>query len=386
MPFKAKVDANGKKQKFDRNVALENRLLNDFNIPRDVVFSWNREQQSAELERLEGRAARSREVVQDELLAEARENFVPPPPPPAPAAVEAAEAEAAAPLEQVDTKAEHPTAMDIDEQEAVDRLLEAAESPNFNHDWLLQQPMQPPTAGQMSAEAIEMSSQLLNPLDDQTREQLNNMSHEQQVARVQEILAEQWSLLMTPPEQPPAGNSLANIPADLHPVASQLPIHLQSLIAGTDEYAQRMVLGMPEPEMYRQLYRGLRTRISQYNQHREQLRRQIELDPLLSLNPYVSNWLQGTDTTTQQTYLGSDWFHRYAFLLDNNMLTHIRNWGPYGGPPVSVPADLRATEQIAMRHYRYTDRHAWLYSAERVQWIRWVMRNREAFNRARRNR
>ncbi|KAH0370265.1 hypothetical protein KCU65_g2642, partial [Aureobasidium melanogenum] len=364
-----------------RNVGLENRLLYDFNNPRDVVFRMNREQQSAELERLEGRAPRTREVAFNELITEAHENFVPPP-----VGVDAVEAEAAAPVEQVDAETDHPDAMDINDQEAVDRLLQAVDSTNDNNDWLLQQPMQPPIAGQMAAEAVEMSSQLLAPLDDQTREQLNTMSNEQQVARIQEIFNEQWSLLMTPPEQPPTGNPLAGIPADLHPVARQLPYHLQLLIGGTVEYAQRMVLGLPQQEMYRQLYRGLRTKLSQYNQQREQLRRQIELDPLLSLNPYVSNWLLGTNTSTQQTYLTSDWFHRYALLLDNNMLIHIQNWGPYAGPPVSVPEDLRVSEQIAMRHYGYTDYQAWVYSTERVQWIRFVMRSREIMTRARRSR
>lgn len=79
MPFKAKIDAMGKKVKLGRNVGLENRLL-ELGINRDVVFSWNREEQSAELERLEGRAPRDREIAFHELFAEARENFIPPPP------------------------------------------------------------------------------------------------------------------------------------------------------------------------------------------------------------------------------------------------------------------------------------------------------------------
>lgn len=381
-----------KKHKITANRVLEAELIS-YGLTRDAVLKMDRPMQSAEVERLrplfaaqqQAQEAAAQSVQEDEQMLEGA------PPAVSPAideAVEAAaaETEAATPTEQVDTETDHPTAVDIDGQEAVDRLLQAADSANDNNDWLLQQPMQPPIAGQMAAEAIEMSSQLLAPLDDQTREQLSNMSREQQIAGIREIYAEQWSLLMTSPEQPPTGNSLASIPADLHPVASQLPVHLQILIAGTDEYAQRMVLGMPEQEMYRQLYRGLRTRMSQYNQQREQLRRQIELDPLLSLNPYVSNWLQGADRATQQTYLSSDWFHRYALLLDNNMLDHIQNWGPYGGPPVSVPEDLRASEQIAMQHNRYTDYHAWVYSAERVQWIRYATRNREMINRARRNR
>ncbi|KAG9952712.1 hypothetical protein KCU85_g1753, partial [Aureobasidium melanogenum] len=373
-----------KKHKITANRVLEAELIS-YGLARDAVLRMGRPMQSAEVERLrplfaaqqQAQEAAAQPVQEDEQMLEGA------PPAVSSAADEAVETAATASDEQSGT---HPTATDIDGQEAVDRLLRAAESPNIRNDWLLQQPMQPPTAGQMAAEVIEMSSELLAPLDNQTREQLNNMFHEQQVARIQEIYAEQWSLLMTPPEQPPTGNSLAGIPADLHPVASQLPVHLQILIAGTDEYAQRMVLGMPEQEMYRQLYRGLRTRMSQYNQQREQLRRQIELDPLLSLNPYVSNWLQGADRATQQTYLSSDWFHRYVLLLDNNMLDHIQNWGPYGGPPVSVPEDLRVSEQIAMQHNRYTDRHAWLYSAERVQWVRYAMRSREMINRARRNR
>ncbi|KAH0133942.1 hypothetical protein KCU67_g16429, partial [Aureobasidium melanogenum] len=172
MPFKAKIDAKGNKQKLDRNVGLENRLL-ELGITRDVVFSWNREEQSAELERLEGRAPRSREIAFDELFAEAHENFVPPPPSPPAAAVEAANAEAAAFVEQIDSEIDHPNAMDVDDEETVDRLFRAAEPSNDNNDWLLQQPIQPATAGQMAAEAVETPYQLLAPLDNQTREHIS---------------------------------------------------------------------------------------------------------------------------------------------------------------------------------------------------------------------
>lgn len=384
MPFKAKIDAKGKKQKLDRNVGLENRLL-ELGIPRDVVFSWNREEQSAELERLEGRAPRSREIAFDELFAEAHENFVPPPPSPPAAAIETADAEAAASVEQIDSEIDHPNAMDIDDEETVDRLLRAAEPSNGNNDWLLQQPIQPPTAGQMAAEAVEMSYQLLAPLDNQTREHISSMPFEQQTTTLQQIVAEQWSFLMTPPSQPIRGDPLAGIPADLYPLATQLPPHLQDLLGRTPEHVQRMVLGMPALEMYRQLYKGRRTLIS-HLERREQLRRQIEVDALLSLNPYVSHWLQSTNNATQQNYLTSDWFHRYAMLLDNNMLIHIQNWGPYGGPPVSVPEDLRIAEQIAMQHNRFTDPQAWLYSTARVEWIRCAMRHRERTNHNMRNR
>ncbi|KAG9566812.1 hypothetical protein KCU71_g2485, partial [Aureobasidium melanogenum] len=380
MPPKAKVDAKGKKQKLDRNVGLENRLL-ELGITRDVVFSWNREEQSAELERLEGRAPRSREVAFDELFAEAHENFVPPPPSPPAAAVKAADAEAAA----FDSEIDHPNAMDIDDEEAVDRLLRAAEPSNGNNDWLLQQPIQPPTAGQMAAEAVEMSYQLLAPLDNQAREHISSMPFEQQTTTLQQIVAEQWSFLMTPPSQPIRGDPLAGIPADLRPVATQLPPHLQDFIGRTPEHVQRMVLGMPTLQMYRELYKGRRALIA-HRERREQLRRQIEVDVLLSLNPHVSHWLQSTNNATQQNYLTSDWFHRYAMLLDNNMLIHIQNWGPYGGPPVSVPEDLRIAEQIAMQYSRFNDPQAWLYSTARVDWIRCAMRNRERINRNMRNR
>lgn len=376
-----------KKHKITANRVLEAELIS-YGLTRDAVLNMDRPTQSAEVDRLrplfagrqQAREAAAQPAEEDEQMLQDASPAV------SLAADQGTEGEVAAHAEQVNTEINHPNTMDIDGQEAVDRLLEAAESPNVNDDWLLQQPMQPPTAGQMAAEAVELSSQLLAPLDDEIREQLNSMSHEQQVARIRDIYAEQWTLLMTPPPGPIIGNPLAGIPADLHPVASQLPVHLQSLIAGTAEYAQRMVLGLPEPEMYRQLYRGLRTRLTQYNQQREQLRRQISLDPLLAVNPHISHWLQGTDIATQQTYLTSDWFHRYALLLDNNMLIHLQNWGPYAGPPVSVPEDLRVSEQIAMRHNGHTDYHAWVYSAARVQWIRFAMRSPEMINRARRNR
>ncbi|KAG9659871.1 hypothetical protein KCU64_g3568, partial [Aureobasidium melanogenum] len=379
MPPKGKANAKGKKQKLDRNVGLENRLL-ELGITRDVVFSWNREEQSAELERLEGRAPRSREITFDELFAEAHENFVPPPPSPPPATVEAVETEAAAPTGTDDDGDHHMDA----EDEAVGRLL-AAESTNDRNEWLLTQPMEPPIAAQLAAEPAGPLPQLLAPLDDQARQQIDSMPYEQQIATLQQISAEQWSFLMTPPSQPIRGDPLAGIPADLHPVATQLPSHLQDFLGRIPGHMQRMVLGMPELEMYRQLYKGRRTLIS-HRERREQLRRQIELDVLLSLNPYVSHWLQSTNNATQQRYLTSDWFHRYAMLLDNNMLIHIQNWGPYAGPPVSVPEDLRVAEQIAMQHNRYNDPQAWLYSTARVEWIRWAMRSREMINRAMRNR
>ncbi|KAH0027386.1 hypothetical protein KCU78_g3980, partial [Aureobasidium melanogenum] len=383
MPFKAKIDAKGKKQKLDRNVGLENRLL-ELGITRDVVFSWNREEQSAELERLEGRTPRSREITFDELFAEAHENFVPTPPSPPPTAVEAADAEPAAPVEQIDSEIDHLNAMDVDEEEAFGRLP-AAETINDGNDWLLTQPMEPPIAAQLAAEPAGPLPQLLAPLDDQAREQIDSMPYEQQIATLQQISAEQWSFLMTPPSQPIRGDPLAGVPADLRPVATQLPPHLQAFLGRIPEHVQRMVLGMPALEMYRQLYKGRRTLIS-HRERREQFRRQIELDVLLPLNPYVSHWLQSTSNATQQNYLTSDWFHRYAMLLDNNMLIHIQNWGPYAGPPVSVPEDLRVAEQIAMQHNRHNDPQAWLYSTARVEWIRWAMRSREMINRAMRNR
>ncbi|KAH0146177.1 hypothetical protein KCU67_g12335, partial [Aureobasidium melanogenum] len=158
---------------------------------------------------------------------------------------------------------------------------------------------------------------------------------------------------MTPPSQPIRGDPLAGIPADLYHRATQLLPHLQDLLGRTPEHVQRMVLGMPALEMYRQLYKGRRTLIS-HLERREELRRQIEVDALLSLNPYVSHWLQSTNNATQQNYLTSDWFH---------------HWGPYAGPPVSVPEDLRIAEQIAMQHNGFNDPQAWLYSTARVEWI-----------------
>lgn len=312
-----------------------------------------------------------------------RTSFLPPPSPP-PTAVEAADAEAAAPVEQIDSEIDNPNAMDVDEEEAVGRLP-AAESTNDGNDWLLTQPMEPPIAAQSAAEPAGPLPQLLAPLDDQARQQIGSMPYEQQIATLQQISAEQWSFLMTPPSQPIRGDPLTGVPADLHPVATQLPPHLQAFLGRIPEHVQRTVLGMPALGMYRQLYKGRRTLMS-HRERREQLRRQIELDVLLSLNPYVSHWLQSTSNATQQNYLTSDWFHRYAMLLDNNMLIHIQNWGPYAGPSICVPEDLRAAEQIAMQHNRYNDPQAWLYSTARVEWIRWAMRSREMINRAMRNR
>ncbi|KAK6002021.1 hypothetical protein QM012_002511 [Aureobasidium pullulans] len=377
MPPKAKNISKGKKRGLDRNVSLENRLI-ELGVDEDELFGWSREEQSAELERREGRAPRTHEMAFEELITDARvRNSIPLP---ATAEVEIAEvADTAPPAEQIDinTAADHP--MEIDEGETVNRLIPAAELVNNENEWLLQQPTQMPIiAGQLAAEAVEILHDLLDPIDDQTREKLTNMPYEQQITSLQQILDDQWTFLNTPPPYPMRSNPLASIPADLRPIASQLPLHLQDLLAGTNEYAQRMVLGFPELEMYRQLYRGLSTRRLQnerYNQEREHLRRQIDLDPLLSLNMFVRRWLQGTSNSVQRNYLASGSLERYSMLQDNGMLIHIGNWGARTAPPIPTPDHLRTAEQIAMQSNNYTDYQAWLYSTARMDWMVWVIRN-----------
>lgn len=374
MPPKAKNNPKGKKRGLDRNVSLEKRLI-DLGVNRDVIFRWTREEQSAELERWEGRAPRDRQTTFDELFADAHERN--PIPPPVLAETETAEvADLASPAEVDYTNHEDDHPMDIGGDEAADRLIQAAE-PTNGDEWLLQQPMQPPIAGQLAAEAVEISLELLDPLDDQTREAISNMPFEQQIISLQSILNEQWRFLRTPPLQPIRGDPLSSIPADLHPIVSQFPPHLQCILGDSNEYAQRKVLAMPELEMYRQLYRGMRTRTEQlvrYNQQREQLRRQIILDPLLSINPYASQWLQSADNAFQENYLAADTNQRLEILQENNI--DVQMLGFSGNEPQDpLPDHLRTAEQIAMQHHNFTDPQQWRYSTARSCWIDWLRRN-----------
>lgn len=374
MPPKAKNNPKGKKRRLDRNVSLENRLI-ELGVNRDVIFRWTKEDQSAELERLEGRAPRDRETAFDELFADAHErNPIPPPVPAETGPVKVADPALPLEVDHIDHEDDHP--MDIGVEEAADRLIEAAE-PTNGDGWLLQQPMQPPIAGRLVAEAVEISLQLLDPLNDQTREAISNMPYEQQIISLQQILNEQWRFLNTPPLQSIRADSLSSIPADLHPIVSQLPPHLQCILACVNENAQRRVLSMPELEMYRQLYRCMKMRTEQlvrYNQRREQLRRQIILDPLLSMNPHAIQWLQSANNAFQENYLAGDINQRLAILLENNMDVQMLEFLGNESRD-TLPDHLRTAEQIAMQHHNYTDPQQWRYSTARSCWIDWLRRS-----------
>ncbi|CAD0101435.1 unnamed protein product [Aureobasidium mustum] len=345
MPPKAK------KGGLDRNVGLENRLINDFDMPRDMVFRMTKEEQRAELERLEGRAPRPPEETYEELFADARQRNPLPAHAPAPAPAEDTEvADAPAPAEQDDVNPEDDHPMEIDDDETVDRIIQAAESTNDENGWLLQQPMQPPVAGRLAAEAAEILNELLEPINDGIREEINNMPYDQQIVAAQQIMDEQWNLPNTPLPRTTRGIPLTYFPADLRPRADQLPLHLQDLLAGATEHAQ--------PE--------------RYNQQREQFRRQIDLDPLLSTNPDVRQWLLNTPNATQHNYLAANTFDRFTMLQDNRMLIRIQNWGQYMALPVSE--EYRRNEQMAMQQANLTDYQVWVRSTVRMCWIVWAVR------------
>lgn len=370
MPPKAK------KGGLDRNVGLENRLLNDFDMPRDMVFAMTREEQSAELERLGGRSPRPPEEAYEELFVDARQrNPLPAPAPaPVPAPNPAQENEdteiADAPAEHEDVNLEVYHPMEVDDNETVDRPTGVAETTADENELPTQQ--QPPIPGPWDFEPEGFLTGVFGPVNDQTRAEVNNMPLEQRRIRLNQILQEQWIWLHTPPPWPMRGD-LSSIPADLRHVTDVLPPHLQYWVARQNEDHQRQILTLSHLEMYRYLYYTWTIRTQLYNLDIA-LNRQILLDPLLSINPYVSQWLQGTSRATQQTYLAAGVPERYSMLQDNGMLIHIQNWPPRPVPR-PVPEHLRAAEQAAMQQNNYTDYQAWLRSTARVDWVVWAMRN-----------
>lgn len=355
-----------------------------YGLARDVVLQMDRPQQSAQVEILRARAAEVREAEQtaeqpieqdnqEELEIELQTAAV------VDAGTEVGEAattvEVGDPAESDAAEnvvpAQDDLAMEIGSED-VDLNMQTNDSTD-QHEWLLQQPIGPPIARQ-SVEPAEPLPELLGPLDERTRAEINDMPYEQQRIRLNQVLQRQWHFVLTRPLQPIGGNP-GFIPADLRPLANQFPRHLQNLLSLTSENTQRRILSRPIFETYRLLHRGLTHRIrflERQNQHRQQLRRHIDLDPLLSINPYVRQWLQHTPIATQQNYLAADTFDRCAMLQDNRMLVHIQNWGPYIAPP--VPERYRNAEQIAMQTANYTDYQVWLRSSVRMDWIIWAAR------------
>ncbi|KAH0292048.1 hypothetical protein KCU62_g2273, partial [Aureobasidium sp. EXF-3399] len=237
-----------KKQKgmetWTRNVGLEAELIR-LGVARDAVMEMTREQQSAELDRLEGLAPRSiadayAQTWTDnhQQAAAAAAAFMianPPPPPPAPVVpppppptVETAPETPHAPPAPLSVRSadnvdhlgnanagnpvqdDHP--MDIDGPELTSIGLHH-NSPTDNNPWLLQQSMQPPIAARR---ADEPWPQPLGPLSVEVQRFINEAPNDHlQRHHLEVVVSDQWNYLMAPPPAPIEIPSMGPLPLDI---------------------------------------------------------------------------------------------------------------------------------------------------------------------------
>lgn len=242
------------------NFALEAELIR-LGVNRDAVISMTREQQSAELDRLEGLVPRTiqdafAQTYTDNQQAAAAAaaaamvaNPLPPalpapaiPPPPSPAVEAATETpqgpHAPLPTQPADdddhsgnanaggtAQDDHP--MNIDGPELTGIGL--YNNRTGHNPWLLQQPMQPPIAARR---ADEPWPQLLGPLPAEIQRMISeepNMHAQRQL--LEAAVNDQWNYFMAPPPAPIEIPLMGPLQPDFHRMYAHLPPHLQAIVS-----------------------------------------------------------------------------------------------------------------------------------------------------------
>lgn len=402
-----------KKQKgmetWTRNVGLEAELIR-LGVARDSVMEMTREQQSAELDRLEGLAPRSiadayAQTWTDnhQQAAAAAAAFMianpPPPPPPAPVVpppppptVESAPETPLAPTtplpirptDNVDhsgnanvgnsVQDDHPT--DIDEPELTGIGLH--HNPlTGNNPWLLQQPMQPPIAARRADEPWPQPLGLF-PVEVQRFiiGGYGNEAHDVHVRRhhLEVAVNDQWNYLMAPPPAPIEIPSMGPLPHDIQGLYAHLPPHLQAIVSTMPLPMQHsFALETPHVQMSH-LYRRY-TELRQRPEQQLANRTHIDTDPVLRTLPELRNWLHNTSLPLQTRWVNSVHPDRMEILRENGLLTWMQGYTVVhlqrlvATAPQQVPDHLLQAEDMARYNAGFgLNYFAWFISPERMAW------------------
>ena len=385
------------------NFALEAELIR-LGVNRDAVISMTREQQSAELDRLEGLVPRTIEETfaqtytdnQQAAAAAAAASMVanPPPsalpapaiPPPATPAVEAATENPQGPHAPLPTQsaddgdhsgnanaggtAQDDYPMNIDGPELTGIGL--YNNRTGHNPWLLQQPMQPPIAARR---ADEPWPQLLGPLPAEIQRTISEESdmHAQRQL-LEAAVNDQWNYLMAPPPAPIEIPLMGPLQSDFQRMYAYLPPHLQAIVSAMPVFLQQSFALEPPHFQMSHLYQ----RYTEHRQHLEQQlanRAQIDTDPLLHTLPELRTWLHNTSLPLQTRWINSVHPDRMEILRENGLLTwmqdcsvaHHQRLVAYA--PQQVPDRLLAAEDMARYNAGFGFNYfAWLISPERAAW------------------
>lgn len=401
-----------------RNVGLENQLIR-LGVARDAVMTMSREQQSAELDRLEGLAPRTTTDAYAQTWTDNQQQaaaaaaafmvanpppalpanpppappapIVPPPPapivppPPAPIVEIAPEAPQAPPAplptqpaDNVDhsgnantgnpVQDDHP--MDIDEPGLTGIGLH--DNPTSNPPWLLQQPMQPPNAARR---ADEPWPQPLAPLSAEVQRIMNEAPNVHvQRHHLEAAVNAQWNYLVAPPPAQIEIPSMGPLQPDIQQLYAHLPPHLQAIISTMSVPLQHsFALETPHFQMSHlyQRYTEIRQQLEQQLANRTQ----IDLDPLVHTLPELRNWLYNATLQLQARWINSVHPDRMEILRENGLLTwmqdysvaHLQRLVTYA--PQQVPDRLLAAEDMARYNAGFGfDYFAWFISPERAAW------------------
>lgn len=371
-----------KKGHIVHNFALENELIR-LGVARDAVTSMTREQQSAELDRLQGLAPRNVADAfsqtytdnQQAAAAAAAAYMVanPPPPPSAPIvppptniAPEAAPEAPQAPSAPLPVG--HP--MDIDEPVLTGVGLH--DNPTGNNPWLLQQPMQPPIAARR---ADEPWPQPLGPLSVEVQRAINEAPNVHvQRHHLETAVNSQWNYLMLPL---PAGIEIASmgpLPPNIQPMYAHLPPHLQAMISSMPAPQQQSFALEPPHFQMSHLYQRY-VELRQPFEQQVANRAQIDTDPLLATLPELRNWLHNTSPALQTRWINSVHPDRMEILRENGLLTWMQDYSVaqlqrlVTFAPQQVPDRLLNAEDIARYNAGFgTNYFAWFISPERAAW------------------